>query len=230
MASNLNPMAKPFHIGSEFILSVVEGMLEVVTALLFYCSTFYSLAAKLVLSLPKECSTFLPLPYFFISFIPFISFLPEGTSFHPKGCSCPKGSTNFDKLCKTNPISEMLKMNITKVLTKDYENERLFRCAENKPNQTQFYQSRTGTESTFFVRSKIKYLSLSARTPNLLVRKSFNSVCRSKSSISATMKYSGDHFFINRPNRLGMFSSSNRLCFLTLRSSCRGQHAPKSSP
>ncbi len=46
MGSKLNPMAKPFLIGSECILSVVEGMLEVVTALLFYRSTFYSLAAS----------------------------------------------------------------------------------------------------------------------------------------------------------------------------------------
>ena len=29
-------------------------------------------------------------------------------------------------------------MNVTKVLTKDYENKRLFSRAENKPNQTQF--------------------------------------------------------------------------------------------
>jgi hypothetical protein len=29
-------------------------------------------------------------------------------------------------------------MNVTKVLTKEYENKRLFRRAENKPNQTQF--------------------------------------------------------------------------------------------
>jgi hypothetical protein len=30
-------------------------------------------------------------------------------------------------------------MYVTKVLTKDYENKRLFRRAENKPKQTQFY-------------------------------------------------------------------------------------------
>ncbi len=46
-------------------------------------------------------------------------------------------STNFDKLCKTNPIIKRLKMNINKVLTKDYENKRLHRRAENKPKQTQ---------------------------------------------------------------------------------------------
>jgi hypothetical protein len=30
-------------------------------------------------------------------------------------------------------------MNVTKVLTKEYENKRLFRRAENKPKQTQFH-------------------------------------------------------------------------------------------
>jgi hypothetical protein len=53
--------------------------------------------------------------------------------------SCPKGSTNFDKLCKTNPISEMLKMNASTVLTKGYENKHPRSRAENKPNQTQFH-------------------------------------------------------------------------------------------
>ena len=28
-------------------------------------------------------------------------------------------------------------MNVSSALTKDYENERLYRCGENKPNQTQ---------------------------------------------------------------------------------------------
>jgi len=28
-------------------------------------------------------------------------------------------------------------MNVTSILTKDYENERFCRCGENKPNQTQ---------------------------------------------------------------------------------------------
>ena len=48
-------------------------------------------------------------------------------------------ATNYDKLYKTNPISEMPKMNVNKVLTRGYENKRLFRCAENKPKQTQFH-------------------------------------------------------------------------------------------
>ncbi len=55
--------------------------------------------------------------------------------------TCPKGATNFDKLSNTNPITEMLKMNVNKVLTKDYENKRLHRRAENKPKQTQFKPS-----------------------------------------------------------------------------------------
>ena len=38
------------------------------------------------------------------------------------------------KLCKTNPITKRPKMNINKVLTKDYENIRLHSRAENKPN------------------------------------------------------------------------------------------------
>ncbi len=50
----------------------------------------------------------------------------------------PKGATNYDKLCKTNPITKRLNMNITKVLTKDYGNKRLFRRAKNKPKQTHF--------------------------------------------------------------------------------------------
>jgi hypothetical protein len=43
-------------------------------------------------------------------------------------------ATNFDKLCKTNPICRKPKMNATKVLTKGYENIRPRSRAENKPN------------------------------------------------------------------------------------------------
>jgi len=39
---------------------------------------------------------------------------------------------------KTNPICKMPKMNVNKVLTKDYENVRLTLHPKNKPNQTQF--------------------------------------------------------------------------------------------
>ncbi|MHC4559146.1 MAG: hypothetical protein ACYS80_17795 [Planctomycetota bacterium] len=53
--------------------------------------------------------------------------------------SCLKAATNFDKLCKTNPITKRKEMNVNKVLTKDYENKHLFRRAENKPKQTQFH-------------------------------------------------------------------------------------------
>ncbi len=125
-----NPMAKPFHIGSEFILSVVEGMLEVVTALLFYCSTFYSLAAKLVLSQAEG-----PRPLYLCTSLVRHSFNGSDCNFFP---SCQKGSTNYDKLCKTNPISGRPKMNITSDKTKDYENERLCRRAKNKANLSQF--------------------------------------------------------------------------------------------
>jgi len=37
----------------------------------------------------------------------------------------------------TNPIPEKPKMNVTSVLTKDYENETAFGLRQNKPNQTQ---------------------------------------------------------------------------------------------
>jgi hypothetical protein len=47
-------------------------------------------------------------------------------------------ATNFDKLCKTNPITKRTKMNVTKVLTKGYENKRLHGRGKNKPKQTQF--------------------------------------------------------------------------------------------
>ena len=46
-------------------------------------------------------------------------------------------ATNFDKLCKTNPICWKAQMNITKALTRGYENIRPRSRAENKPNQTQ---------------------------------------------------------------------------------------------
>ena len=121
-----NPMAKPFHIGSEFILSVVEGMLEVVTALLFYCSTFYSLAAKLVLSQAEG-----PRPLYLCTSLVRHSFNGSDCNFYP---SCPKGATNYDKLCKTNPIGWRPKMNVNKVLTKDYENKRDWTPGENEPN------------------------------------------------------------------------------------------------
>jgi len=35
------------------------------------------------------------------------------------------------------PNSRKAKMNVTSILTKDYENKRLCRCGQNKPNQTQ---------------------------------------------------------------------------------------------
>ncbi len=37
----------------------------------------------------------------------------------------------------TNPIPEKPKMNENLFATKDYESERLCRCGQNKPNQTQ---------------------------------------------------------------------------------------------
>ncbi len=47
----------------------------------------------------------------------------------------------------SNPIQSQFqkrpKMNVTKVLTKGYENKRLHRRAENKPNQTQFKPKQT---------------------------------------------------------------------------------------
>ena len=51
-------------------------------------------------------------------------------------------------LARSNPIQSQFqkrpKMNVNKVSTRDYENIRLHRRAENKPNQTQF----TGTQKT----------------------------------------------------------------------------------
>jgi hypothetical protein len=68
--------------------------------------------------------------------------IPPSTVICPKADpSCLKAATNYDKLCKTNPITKRLKMNVTNVLTKGYENKRLFRRAENKPKQTQFSPS-----------------------------------------------------------------------------------------
>ena len=52
-------------------------------------------------------------------------------------------ATNYDKLYKTNPITKRPKMNANKVLTKGYENIHLRRCAENKPNQTQYKPNQT---------------------------------------------------------------------------------------
>jgi hypothetical protein len=51
--------------------------------------------------------------------------------------NCRENSTNQPFLCKTNPISWKPKMNVNKVLTRDYENETLGRRGKNKPNQTQ---------------------------------------------------------------------------------------------
>ena len=56
---------------------------------------------------------------------------PHLCNFYP---SCPKGSTNYDKFCKTNPITKRNKININAVLTKGYENEKLRRRGKNKPN------------------------------------------------------------------------------------------------
>jgi hypothetical protein len=47
-------------------------------------------------------------------------------------------ATNFDTLCKTNPITKTSKINASAVLTKGYENKRPRRRGENKPKQTQF--------------------------------------------------------------------------------------------
>ncbi len=56
---------------------------------------------------------------------------------------------------QTNPITKRPKMNVNKVLTRGYENKRLFRRAENKPNQTQFQtqrsSSRTGNNILLFM-------------------------------------------------------------------------------
>ena len=45
-----------------------------------------------------------------------------------------KTNPNEPKQSQTNPISEKPKMNVNKVLTKDYENQPLRRLPENKPN------------------------------------------------------------------------------------------------
>ena len=90
-----------------------------------------------------------------------ISYLPEGsfpipesyelqklnfhfsaaTSFHPKGCSCQKGSTNYDKIYKTNPITKRLKMNVSSLLLTTNDQRLATREAQNKPKQTQFSSS-----------------------------------------------------------------------------------------
>ena len=48
-----------------------------------------------------------------------------------------KQSQNKAKQSQSNPISEKPKMNVNKVLTKDYENMSNWAISENKPNQTQ---------------------------------------------------------------------------------------------
>ncbi len=60
--------------------------------------------------------------------------------------SCPAcQSINYDKLCKTNPILSAvggLQMNLTSLITVDYENKSNWTLGENKPNtnpiQTQY--------------------------------------------------------------------------------------------
>ncbi len=61
-------------------------------------------------------------------------------------CRCVKTNpiqTQYEP--KTNPIPERPKMNVTSILTKDYENETAFALRQNKPNsnpiQTQFPKS-----------------------------------------------------------------------------------------
>jgi hypothetical protein len=48
--------------------------------------------------------------------------------------NCRENSTNHPVLFKTNPISEKTKMNISAFYTNGYENNRLRRHSENKPN------------------------------------------------------------------------------------------------
>jgi len=45
-----------------------------------------------------------------------------------------KQTQNKPKQTQFKPNHKKAKMNVNKVLTKDYENKRLYRCAENKPN------------------------------------------------------------------------------------------------
>jgi len=49
----------------------------------------------------------------------------------------PRGTMNYFMQNKPNLLN--VQMNVNKVLTKDYENVRLHRRPENKPNQTQFF-------------------------------------------------------------------------------------------
>jgi len=55
-------------------------------------------------------------------------------------------------------------MNVSKVLTKDYENVRLRRRGENKPNQTQFHPHRLYAYFNFLlgevVRPKLLFLTV----------------------------------------------------------------------
>jgi hypothetical protein len=48
--------------------------------------------------------------------------------------NCRENSTNHPFLFKTNPISEKTKMNVSAVKTNGYENNRLRRRGQNKPN------------------------------------------------------------------------------------------------
>jgi len=40
-------------------------------------------------------------------------------------------------------------MNVSKVLTKHYENKQLYRCGENEPNQSQFPKSQNESKLLF---------------------------------------------------------------------------------
>ncbi len=123
MGSNLNPMAKPFHIGSS--------MLNV----------------EFILSLPKECSTFTlslclypfePLPLSYIQNKPNLRKAQISvTSVTIKNYEENRPPNPRKNKPNSNPIKpnyKKAKMNVNKVLTKDYENKRLCRRAENKPN------------------------------------------------------------------------------------------------
>ena len=106
-------MAKPLHIGSEFILSVVEGIFDI---LFIFISTL--------------SSAFRPLPSVFCPLSSVICPLSSDI--------CPKGSTNFDKLCKTNPICGKDGNAPTSLLLTTNDQRLATREAQNKPKQTQF--------------------------------------------------------------------------------------------
>jgi len=67
---------------------------------------------------------------------------PKSTAPRTNRLSSPACQPIMTSIMQNKPNLLNAQMNVNKVLTKDYENERLRRLGENKPNQTQFQSHR----------------------------------------------------------------------------------------